>query len=41
MSALDRLAAVHSGEANAAAWDAFLADVPMSWIEVRRTGEQA
>lgn len=32
MTKLTRLAIMHDGEALAAAWDAFLNDVPMSWL---------
>lgn len=34
MSALDRLAHIHHGTAEAAAHAAWLADVPMSWLVV-------
>ena len=32
MTQLHYLSALHAGEANAAAWSAFLAGVPMSWL---------
>lgn len=35
MSGLLYLAVMHDGVAHAAAWDAFLADVPMTWLEDR------
>jgi hypothetical protein len=30
---LDQLAAIHEGEALAAAWEAFLSGLPMEWIK--------
>lgn len=32
MSALNKLAAIHRESVNTATWEAFLADVPMSWL---------
>jgi hypothetical protein len=31
-TAITRLAAIHRESVNAATWEAFLADVPMSWL---------
>lgn len=34
MTRLHILAAKHAQDANVAAWEAFLLDLPMSWLEV-------
>lgn len=39
MTTLAQLAARHAGAALTAAWEAFLADVPMSWVRDERARE--